>query len=368
MPKLILEDDTGNVREVELNGEVTIGRAEDNVVRLPERNISRHHVRITVEGDKVFVEDAGSSFGVYVDDELVQGRVELRPGKTLEFGDYRGRLAAEPLAETKELEAPKLEAPQEERLEEGTRILKAAPPAREEETVISRPKAWNVVFLVVLVGIAVALGVFYFSITKEASEASLGKGVPPVQSVPHVTEQEGAVEESEKLPGSSEKKVKEHGGMEKPIVAEVKKQKVEEKAVKEEKPKVVRPEQKPEQKKEVAVVGAQKNLPQPKAKETATAKEMTKPAQEKPQGGDCVEQVKRARADNKDELAASILASPLCKGNPKTSDEWVRLGRKMLGKNDLQKACQYWTNAKRVTSDKKKREEIGELMKQKGCP
>jgi|GEM_PF-6902883 len=350
MPKLILEDDTGNVREVELNGEVTIGRAEDNVVRLPERNISRHHVRITVEGDKVFVEDAGSSFGVYVDDELVQGRVELRPGKTLEFGDYKGRLVAEPLAETKEPEAPKLEAPQEERLEEGTRILKAAPPAREEETVISRPKAWNVVFLVVLVGIAVALGVFYFSITKEASEASLGKGVPPVQSVPHVTEQEGTVEESEKLPGSSEKKVEEQAGMEKPIVAEVNKQKVEEKAVKEEKPKAVRPEQKPEQKKEVAVVEAQKNLPQPKAKETATAKQMTKPAQEKPQGGGCVALVKQARDQGEYDRAVRLLNSNVCKGNPQVALLWDSLGNRVRNTN-LEQACEWWKRAVKLTKD-----------------
>jgi len=352
MPKLILEDDTGNVREVELNGEVTIGRAEDNVVRLPERNISRHHVRITVEGDKVFVEDAGSSFGVYVDDELVQGRVELRPGKTLEFGDYRGRLVAEPLAERKEPEASKLEAPQEERLEEGTRILRAAPPAREEETVTSRPKPWNLVFLVALVVIGVGLGVFYFSITKEPSEASVGKGFLPAQSAPHMTEQEGAVEESEKLPGSSEKKVEEQGRIEKRIVAEVNKEKVAEKAVKEDKPKVVRPEQKPEQKKEVAAVGTPKNLPQPKAKETATAKEMTKPVQEKPQGGDCVALVKQARDKGRYDVAVKLLNGSVCKGNPEIGSLWESLGNSVLRTNPEQ-ACEWWKRAKALTKDRR---------------
>jgi ABC transport system ATP-binding/permease protein len=45
--KLVIEDDAGQRREVPLDrDEITIGRREDNVVHLPERNVSRRHARL----------------------------------------------------------------------------------------------------------------------------------------------------------------------------------------------------------------------------------------------------------------------------------------------------------------------------------
>jgi pSer/pThr/pTyr-binding forkhead associated (FHA) protein len=348
MLKLILEDDTGNVREVALNGEVTIGRADDNVVCLPDRNISRHHVRITVEGDKVFVEDAGSSFGVYVDDELVQGKVELAGEKTMEFGDYRARLLTKAVGNEEEQEAPK------EALE-GTRILKPLVPAREAETVVARPRSWNVVFLVLLVGVAVFLGFFYFSLTKESSEAPGEKGVLSVHQTPHLPVQENRIEEGAGMPG--EEKVEKRGETEKPIVVELKKEEVEEQAVTEKKPKG----EKQEQKKEVAAVVAGRNLPQKKTKEGATANETTKPPQEKQEGGDCVEQVKQARDQGRYDRATKLLNSNVCKGNPEVAGLWESLGNSVL-KTNPEQACEWWKRAKGLTRDRKASDRLENKM------
>lgn len=344
MPRLLLEDDSGNVREVELNGEVTIGRAKDNTICLPERNISRHHVRITVEGDRVFVEDAGSSFGVYIEDMPVTGKVQLLHGKTLEFGDYRARLVGERVAE--EAKKPSEEAPEREVVEE-TRLLRPVTSGEEEETEISRPKAWNVVFLVVLLAIAGALGFFYFSLSKEPVEASGGKGISYRQSVPHVLEQESKVEEPAKPSGLSEEGVEGKEEIEKPIPAQEKKERVGEKPLKEVKPK----EQKPEQKKELAAVQTLKNLPQPKTQKTASPVEMRKPPQQMPQAEDCVALVRKARDEGRYDRAVQLLNGSVCKGNPQVAQLWDSLGNRIRN-TDLQKACEYWKRARVLTNDR----------------
>ena len=62
MWKLTIEDDQANRTVVPLaRDEYSIGRGEDNTVRLTERNISRRHARIAREGEHWVVFD-GSSY------------------------------------------------------------------------------------------------------------------------------------------------------------------------------------------------------------------------------------------------------------------------------------------------------------------
>lgn len=90
MKRLSVEDEAGNVRVVTLpTGEFSIGRAPDNDLVLPERNVSRHHARIRCEGDRCVLQDAGSRYGIRLAQGKVAGETEIRPGQVFQLGDFR---------------------------------------------------------------------------------------------------------------------------------------------------------------------------------------------------------------------------------------------------------------------------------------
>jgi len=98
MWKLTIEDDQANRTVVPLaRDEYSIGRGEDNTVRLTERNISRRHARIARETERWVVFDAGSYNGCYVNGARVNQRHDLAHGDLVQLGDYRLELVDEAL-------------------------------------------------------------------------------------------------------------------------------------------------------------------------------------------------------------------------------------------------------------------------------
>jgi ABC transport system ATP-binding/permease protein len=98
MWKLTIEDDQANRTVVPLaRDEYSIGRGEDNTVRLTERNISRRHARIAREAERWVVFDAGSYNGCYVNGARVSQRHDLVHGDLVQLGDYRLELVDESL-------------------------------------------------------------------------------------------------------------------------------------------------------------------------------------------------------------------------------------------------------------------------------
>ena len=98
MWKLTIEDDQANQTVVPLaRDEYSIGRGEDNTVRLTERNISRRHARIAREAERWIVFDAGSYNGCYVNGARVNQRQDLTHGDLVQLGDYRLELIDEAL-------------------------------------------------------------------------------------------------------------------------------------------------------------------------------------------------------------------------------------------------------------------------------
>ena len=63
----------------------TIGRAGDCALRIPARDVSRHHCEVTLGVDGVLVRDVGSSNGTYVNGKRV-AQVELQAGHPLRIG------------------------------------------------------------------------------------------------------------------------------------------------------------------------------------------------------------------------------------------------------------------------------------------
>jgi len=90
MWKLTIEDDQGNKTVVNLvRDEYSVGRAEDNTVRLTERNISRNHARIAKQESGWVIEDLSSYNGCFVNGMRVGEPQHLEHGDLVQLGDYR---------------------------------------------------------------------------------------------------------------------------------------------------------------------------------------------------------------------------------------------------------------------------------------
>jgi len=93
MWKLTIEDDEGQRTSLELaQKSYAIGRAEDASIRLTERNVSRSHATLTLNGDGWMIADGGSYNGTYVNGERVIENVSFGTGDVLHVGDYRMEL------------------------------------------------------------------------------------------------------------------------------------------------------------------------------------------------------------------------------------------------------------------------------------
>lgn len=105
----------GHVREVqlELDG-LTIGSAEDNDVVLDHPFIARHHARIDITDDGVFLLDLGSATGTLVND-AAQTSWELTGSETIRIGPatlvFKPRFTPETLDDRKPVQSRKQEAP-----------------------------------------------------------------------------------------------------------------------------------------------------------------------------------------------------------------------------------------------------------------
>ncbi len=105
MPKLVYHDSDGVDKTLTLsNAPVTVGRASDCEVRTHDAMVSRKHASITWDGSGYFIEDLGSSNGVFLGTEKVQ-RAPFRPGDVVTCGSLVLRMlptaAREPTPEVR---------------------------------------------------------------------------------------------------------------------------------------------------------------------------------------------------------------------------------------------------------------------------
>lgn len=66
-----------------------IGRDEACDVVIDDPGISRHHARVLLHNASVWVQDAGSRNGVYVNERRITRHTELGPGDQLRVGSHR---------------------------------------------------------------------------------------------------------------------------------------------------------------------------------------------------------------------------------------------------------------------------------------
>src|SRR5438445_6041842 len=90
MWKLTIEDDEGKRTPLPLmRDEYSIGRGEENTVRLTERNISRKHAFLRRNGAGWVISDSASYNGSYVNGVRIVGDYAIAQGDVVQVGDYR---------------------------------------------------------------------------------------------------------------------------------------------------------------------------------------------------------------------------------------------------------------------------------------
>ncbi|MEM7798481.1 MAG: FHA domain-containing protein [Chloroflexota bacterium] len=65
--------------------EFLIGRGSDCDIVLPERQVSRHHVRLSLEEDGVLLHDLGSKNGTHINGKRITGTVPLNDGDLVQI-------------------------------------------------------------------------------------------------------------------------------------------------------------------------------------------------------------------------------------------------------------------------------------------
>jgi len=73
-------------------GELSIGRASDNDVRITDSTVSSHHARVFTYLNSSYVEDLNSSNGTFINGKRVEKHI-LRPGDTLQVGSHTLEIA-----------------------------------------------------------------------------------------------------------------------------------------------------------------------------------------------------------------------------------------------------------------------------------
>ena len=67
-------------------GKLSIGRSSKSDIQIDHDSVSRQHVRITVTEGQAEIEDVGSTNGTFLNDESLEGRVQLRNNDLIKVG------------------------------------------------------------------------------------------------------------------------------------------------------------------------------------------------------------------------------------------------------------------------------------------
>ena len=95
MAKILLKYKEAAVKEIPLDKEsTTIGRKPDNDIVIDNQAVSGHHASITVEGDKLMLEDLGSLNGTFVNGQKIS-KTELYNGDVVLIGVHTLNVTSE---------------------------------------------------------------------------------------------------------------------------------------------------------------------------------------------------------------------------------------------------------------------------------
>ena len=93
-PRLVVELGPALGQAWLLRTPVSIGRAEDNTLRIDDQFASSHHARVYFDGQSVVVEDLGSTNGTLVNQQRISGAVAVPVGARVTIGSTTLRVEA----------------------------------------------------------------------------------------------------------------------------------------------------------------------------------------------------------------------------------------------------------------------------------
>jgi hypothetical protein len=165
MPKLVLLIQGKPANEFPLSGgTVTIGRAADNGVQIPDDSVSSHHAELVAEGDSYVLRDIGSTNGTKLNNEqLPPGELrKLTGGEVMKFGSIECRYDSEgKRPSSKPLPPVKAGVDLKSGSTRPSTIFQNVSPFKKKEDKSSR-----VLQIIILVLAAGALGCFLFLLWK----------------------------------------------------------------------------------------------------------------------------------------------------------------------------------------------------------
>ena len=69
-----------------LNGVITIGRKEGNIIKLTDKYDSGNQAKIVLKNNEILIEDLNSTNGVFINDEKVNGYAKIRANDKIRIG------------------------------------------------------------------------------------------------------------------------------------------------------------------------------------------------------------------------------------------------------------------------------------------
>src|SRR5512135_2268212 len=88
MPALVYSTPSGDPQELQLDKEtITIGRQAGNDIVLADPLVSRKHCVLSKKAERWVINDLGSTYGSFVNDERVDGERALTIGDRLRIGN-----------------------------------------------------------------------------------------------------------------------------------------------------------------------------------------------------------------------------------------------------------------------------------------
>jgi phosphoserine phosphatase RsbU/P len=109
MPEIVIESSDGSRQRFQVAKErVTIGRARDSDIFLPDQWLSRHHAEIQEREGTFFLLDLGSKNGTLLNGERVRQQRRLQHGDVIALGEHHLTFTAEALEDDFQMEGTRI--------------------------------------------------------------------------------------------------------------------------------------------------------------------------------------------------------------------------------------------------------------------